>query len=133
MMHAAESLAQQVRIKKACKAPGIPRASYYYYQRCKKDFSCKRVSLTPPLALSEQEQQSVLDILHSERFCDKARGGGSRYYAGSKGSAFTSRRTLLVQSHHMASSTEERCTGSTLPKTSWPKGEKDGSFRLSYC
>lgn len=72
MMHAAESLAQQVRIKKACKAPGIPRASYYYYQRCKKDFSCKRVSLTPPLALSEQEQQSVLDILHSERFCDKA-------------------------------------------------------------
>ncbi|KXK32289.1 MAG: hypothetical protein UZ01_00509, partial [Candidatus Brocadia sinica] len=68
MMRAAESLAQHVRIKKACKALGIPRASYYYYQKCKKDLSCKRVSSTPPLALSEQEQQSVLDIFHSERF-----------------------------------------------------------------
>ena len=29
--------------------------------------------MTPPLALSEQEQQAVLDILHSERFLDKAR------------------------------------------------------------
>ena len=37
-----------------------------------KDLACKRVSLTPPLALSEQEQQAVLDILHSERFLDKA-------------------------------------------------------------
>ena len=32
----------------------------------------KRGYSTPPLALSEQEQQSVLDILHSERFIDKA-------------------------------------------------------------
>lgn len=72
MMRAAESLAQHVCIKKACKALGIPRASYYYYQKCKKDLSCKRVSSTPPLALSEQEQQSVLDIFHSERFLDKA-------------------------------------------------------------
>ena len=72
MMHAAESLAHNVHVKKACKALGIPRASYYYYQQCKKDLSCKRVSLTPPLALSEQEQQAVLDILHSERFLDKA-------------------------------------------------------------
>ena len=73
MMHAAESLAHNVHVKKACKALGIPRASYYYYQKCKKDLACKRVSLTPPLALSEQEQQAVLDILHSERFLDKAR------------------------------------------------------------
>ena len=73
MMHAAESLAHNVHVKKACKALGIPRASYYYYQKCKKDLACKRVSLTPPLALSEQEQQAVLDILHSERFLDRAR------------------------------------------------------------
>ncbi len=64
MMHAAESLVHHVRIKKACKALGIPRASYYYYQRCKKGLSGKRASSAPPLALSEQEQQAVLDILH---------------------------------------------------------------------
>jgi len=72
MMRAAESLAQQVRIKKACKALGIPRASYYYYQKGKHDLVGKRGYSTPPLALSEQEQQAVLDILHSERFMDKA-------------------------------------------------------------
>lgn len=72
MMRAAESLAQQVRIKKACKALGIPRATYYYYQKGKHDLVGKRGYSTPPLALSEQEQQAVLDILHSERFMDKA-------------------------------------------------------------
>jgi len=72
MMRTAESLAQDVHIKKACEVLGIPRASYYYYQKCKKDFSRKRVSPIPPLALSDQEQQAVLDILHSERFVDKA-------------------------------------------------------------
>lgn len=72
MMHAAESLARNVSIQKACKALDIPRASYYYYQKYKKDLFCKRVSSTPPLALSEQEQHVVLDILHSERFIDNA-------------------------------------------------------------
>ena len=72
MMHAAESLAQNVRVKKACQALGIPRASYYYYQKCKKALSCERVYSAPPLALSEQEQQAVLAILHNERFLDKA-------------------------------------------------------------
>lgn len=72
MMRAAESLAQNVHVKKACKALGIPRASYYYYQKSKKTLSCKRGYSTPPLALSLQEKQAVLDILHSERFIDKA-------------------------------------------------------------
>ena len=71
-MLAAESLAQNVSIQKACKALDIPRASYYYYQKCKNDLVEKRDYSTPPLALSEQEQQAVLHILHSERFIDKA-------------------------------------------------------------
>lgn len=33
MMRTAESLAQDVHIKKACEVLGIPRASYYYYQK----------------------------------------------------------------------------------------------------
>ena len=41
MMHAAESLAHNVHVKKACKALGIPRASYYYYQKCKKTLLVK--------------------------------------------------------------------------------------------
>ena len=71
-MCTAESLAHNVSIQKACKALDIPRASYYYYQKCKNGIVKKRGYSTPPLALSEQEQQSVLDILHSERFIDKA-------------------------------------------------------------
>lgn len=71
MMLATESLASEVRIKKACEALGIPRASYYYF--CKnRDGQKKRAPIRPPLALSPQEEQRVLDTLHTERFCDKA-------------------------------------------------------------
>ena len=72
MMRATESLAQDISIKEACEVLGIPRASYYYYQKCKKDFSRERVFSVPPLALSDQERQMVLDTLHEERFFDKA-------------------------------------------------------------
>ncbi len=65
MMRAAESLAQNVSIQKACKALDIPRASYYYYQKDKHGLVGKKGYSAPPLALSEQEQQAVLDILHS--------------------------------------------------------------------
>ena len=66
MMRTAESLAQDVHIKRPA-VLGIPRASYYYYQKCKKTFPAKGSLRYPPLALSDQEQQAVLDILHSER------------------------------------------------------------------
>jgi len=56
MMRAAESLAQNMSIQKACKALDIPRASYYYYQQCKNNLMEKRDYLTPPLALSAQER-----------------------------------------------------------------------------
>lgn len=71
MMHAAESLAHDVRVKKVCEVLSIPRASYYYYQKGKKNIFRERTSSVSPLALSEQEQQTVLDILHSKRFIDK--------------------------------------------------------------
>ncbi|MCF6157988.1 MAG: IS3 family transposase [wastewater metagenome] len=69
MMLAVESLAKEVRMKKACEVLGIPRASYYYYR---KNIHRKRVPVKPPLALSSPEEQGVLDTLHSERFCDKS-------------------------------------------------------------
>jgi putative transposase len=69
MMLAVESLAKEVRMKKACEALAIPRASYYYYR---KNIHRRRVPLRPPLALSPLEEQAVLDTLHTERFCDKS-------------------------------------------------------------
>ncbi len=55
--------------KAACEALGVPRASYYrYFQPDKPDKDRPR----PPLALTDQEEQNVLDELHSERFQDKA-------------------------------------------------------------
>ena len=69
MMLAAESLAKEVRIKRACEVLGVPRASYYYYH---KNMNRKRTPIKPPLALSTLEEQNVLDTLNTERFCDKA-------------------------------------------------------------
>ena len=49
MILATESLAREVRIKKACEALGIPRASYYYYRK-NRDGQKKRAQIRPPLA-----------------------------------------------------------------------------------
>lgn len=69
-MNAASELSQEVGKKAACEALGVPRATYYRHVSNK---SSKGVSQTsPPLALSESEQQQVLDELHSERFQDRS-------------------------------------------------------------
>ena len=72
MMRATESIAQDIRMKKACEVLGIPRASYYYYQKHTVSFFRERTPSIRPLALSDQERQTVLDTLHAERFFDKA-------------------------------------------------------------
>ncbi len=83
MMLATESLAKEVNMKRACETLNIPRASYYYYRkniapyvpaaRCQgRGGRGKCTPTRPPLALSPQEEQQVLDTLHTERFCDKA-------------------------------------------------------------
>lgn len=55
----------------ACDYLGVPRASYYRWVRQPvrgpRPSRCK-----PPRALSDEERQAVLDVLHSERFVDKA-------------------------------------------------------------
>ena len=69
-MKAASELGQEVGKKAACEALGVPRATYYRHVSNK---SSKGVSqINPPLALSESEQQQVLDELHSERFQDRS-------------------------------------------------------------
>lgn len=69
-MNAAKELSQLIgNIKEACEALQIPRASFYRFFGPEKPIEERP---KPPLTLSEQEEQVILDILHSERFQDLA-------------------------------------------------------------
>jgi putative transposase len=69
MIHAATILSRDVGKKAACDALEVPRATYYRHQNPNEH---KADRPKPPLALSSQERQAVVDELHSERFQDKA-------------------------------------------------------------
>ncbi len=69
-MDAVETLAPVVGTAAACEALTINRASLYR-RRCRPiTVPCRRP--TPPRALSPVERETVRDVLHSERFVDKA-------------------------------------------------------------
>jgi len=72
-MDAVEQLAGEVGTKAACKAMGVSRASLYRRRAAQAApaMGYKRHP-SPPRALSEEERQTVIDILHSERFVDQA-------------------------------------------------------------
>lgn len=72
-MIAAHQLGQTVGRAGACRALNVPRASLYRHLRPpspQADPPAPRPS--PPRALVPEERQQVLDVLHSERFRDKA-------------------------------------------------------------
>jgi len=70
-MKATHDLSHDVGIKAACEALHVPRATFYRRFNPK---PCDQESeaSAPPLALSEEERTHVSEILHSERFQDKA-------------------------------------------------------------
>ena len=69
MMASVTLLSKHVGKKAACSALGFPRASFYRYQSNQVVGSpCCRQRPAPPLALSDKEKQTVLDIAHEERF-----------------------------------------------------------------
>ena len=68
-MNITHSLSKQVGVQNACKALAVPRSSFY---RWRKPVRKKSRNLSPPLALSKQEEQTVFDILHEQRFVDRA-------------------------------------------------------------
>jgi putative transposase len=71
-MMVAESLATEVNVKQACAALTIPRCGFYRWKRRdEKRMNPDAIGISP-LALSEEERQSVLDVLHSDRFVDLA-------------------------------------------------------------
>jgi putative transposase len=68
-MNITKSLAQKVGIRPACNALDVSRAGFYRWQHPHEKEPLCRLS---PLALSSGERNEVLDILHAERFIDKA-------------------------------------------------------------
>jgi putative transposase len=72
-MEAALILSSEIGIKLACESLEISRAGFYRTQaRGKAPFVERAKRPSPPRALSPNEQQGVLDILHTDRFMDKA-------------------------------------------------------------
>ena len=69
-MIACHELAADVGTKAACNALDIARPTYY--RRRVRDKKPKSARPSPPRTLSSSERQEVLDVLHTERFVDKA-------------------------------------------------------------
>jgi len=72
-MDAVELLAPEVGTKAACEAFGVSRASLYR-QRARSTAPPveRKKRPSPPRALSMEEKQAVVDILHAGRFVDRA-------------------------------------------------------------
>jgi len=64
-------LADVVGVARACAALELPRATYYRRRRPSAQRP-RKPRPTPPRALGQSEKQTVLEVLHSERFVDKA-------------------------------------------------------------
>lgn len=71
-MAATEQLAAELgNVSQACEALGVARAGLYRHRR-PRSVGQARSRPTPARALSPVERQSVLDVLHEERFADLA-------------------------------------------------------------
>lgn len=71
-MDAAVSLVSQLGASAACVGMGVPRASYYRAQKLRVEQHTVRRPRRSPLALSEDEREDVLDVLHSPEYVDVA-------------------------------------------------------------
>ena len=68
-MAAVETLEGRVGLKPACEALGVSRAALYRRRARRIKPQCT-AGWRPPLKLAAQERQTVVDLLHSERFVD---------------------------------------------------------------
>jgi len=71
-MKAATELSHDVGKRAACKALGVPRATFYRHFDKGQNTRAKKARPDPPLSLKPIERQNVIDILNSEKFQDKA-------------------------------------------------------------
>lgn len=70
MIQAADTLSHDVGKKAACAALEVSRATFY--RRSNPEPRARVDRPRPPLALAPPERQAVLEVLHSQRFQDKA-------------------------------------------------------------
>ena len=70
-MSAVSSLSQDIGKKSACEALAVSRATFYRHMK-PKSFQEEMPRPVPVLALTKQERDTVIEVLHSERFQDKA-------------------------------------------------------------
>ena len=68
-MDAVASLSKMVGKKTACEALAVPRATFYRHLDRENKGGCHHRP-APPLALSPEERQAVLDVAHEKRFWD---------------------------------------------------------------
>lgn len=66
-MSVVEELANEVGLTQACHALGFSRATFYRRHQVN---SAKKTRNKPDRALSGEEKEAVLEVLHSERFID---------------------------------------------------------------
>lgn len=72
-MEAALSLSSEIGIQPACQALDVARSGFYRTQARKNGPSAEpKKRPSPPRALSSEERQGVVDILHKDRFFDQA-------------------------------------------------------------
>jgi len=70
MIQLVEEISPETGKKAACDALGVARATFY--RRAANKRPAPKVRPAPPLSMSAEERQAVLDVLHSDRFCDDA-------------------------------------------------------------
>ena len=65
-------MAQEIGWLAACRALGVPRATLYRRRQAPAHSCVRRPRPTPKRALSPEERQQALDLLHSPRFADSS-------------------------------------------------------------
>jgi putative transposase len=71
-MNAAEKLSPQIGTADACRALGVARATFYRRRNRPSPLALDRPRPRQPRSLDDKERQKVLEVLHSDRFVDKA-------------------------------------------------------------
>jgi putative transposase len=71
-MKAVEELSAEVSTAAACRSLGVPRATLYRRRRPRPSAPATALRPKSPRALSDEERQQVVAVLHSEPFVDKA-------------------------------------------------------------
>jgi transposase-like protein len=73
LINAAETFAKNVGVASACESIGVARSTLYHTRSQKQDAKKEpKPRPSPARKLGEKEKQQVLDMLHCERFADKA-------------------------------------------------------------